>query len=510
MNEPTTIELPITQVTVLEDRALITRSGRVELSEGSHALRVPGVAPVIVDKTLSVQTSSGGRVGQARVRRTSATSKEAQRERVAQWKKLESERRGVVQAALLDLTLAREAAVEIRKMESLHLAELSEDIALGRDVSARMVTLATVRERLGDAVDARVEAQRRWERANKAMLDTHHMVESLGDETRTLAAHVELQLQMDAGGPPSVELTLRYAVAGALWRPAHVATMHEDGRVRIEAQACVWQATGEDWTDARLSFSTERPSLGATPPQLHTDTLALKRKAQEVSVQTRDQVISTTGEGAAEIRDEMPGVDDGGEPLALEAEGTRTVVSNGRPHHVSLFSFESEAEREQICRPEKVEAVLLRTTQAHRGPHPLLAGPVELRRQGGYVGRTSTLFVAPGETFELGWGPNPDLRVHRKVEPAAHSRKPLSSWVRKPRTVTVTISNLGAESHQVRLQERVMVSEIDKVEVEIGPLQGGALDGDGIVSKALSVRGFGETTYAFDWTLVVHDDVRGL
>ncbi len=510
MNDARTIELPITHVTVLEDRAQITRSGRVELSAGAHTLRVQDVASVIVDKTLSVQASAGARVAQARVCRRLATSKEAQRQRVAQWMTLESERRAAVQDARLQLEVSREALAAIRTMETLHLAELSEDVALGREVTDRMASLAMLREKLGDAVDAHVDCDRRLARAEASMNDALRMRESLNDETRSVVGQLELQLQLGGDGASSVEVTVRYTVAGALWRPAHIATMQEKGGVRIEAQACVWQATGEDWTDAQLSFSTERPSLGATPPQLRTDTLSLKRKAQAVSVQTRDQVISTTGEGAAEVRDEMPGVDDGGEPLALTAEGPRTVSSNGRPHHVPLFSFESEAQRELICRPEKVEAVLLRTTQAHRGPHPLLAGPVELRRRGGYVGRTSTLFVAPGESFELGWGPEPDLRVHRKVEPAQPTRKPLSSWVRKPRTVTVTVSNLGAQPHDVRLCERVMVSEIDKVEVEVGPLQGGTRDSDGIVTKALAVRGFGQTSYAFDWTLVVHDDVRGL
>lgn len=510
MNEPRTIELPVTHVTVLEDRALITRSGRVELAAGLHTLCVRDVASVVVDKTLSVRASTGGRVVQAGIYRTAATSKDSQRERVAQWITLESERRGAVQDAQLQLDVAKEAVAAIRKMESLHLAELSEDVSLGRDVTARMAALTMLRERLGDAVDAHIDSRRRWTLAQESLADALQMSESLDDETRLVVGRLDVQLHVETEGVSSFELTVRYAVAGALWRPAHIATMHEDGRVRIDAQACVWQATGEDWTDARLSFSTERPSLGATPPQLHTDTLALKRKAQAVSVQTRDQVISTTGEGAAEVRDEMPGVDDGGEPLALEAEGPRTVSSNGRPHHVPLFSFESDAQPELLCRAELVEAVLLRTTQAHRGPHPLLAGPVELRRHGGYVGRTSTLFVAPGETFELGWGPEPDLRVHRKVEPAEHTRKPLSSWVRKPRRVSVAISNLGAKPHELLLHERVMVSEIDKVEVEVGPLQGGRRDADGIVTKAVTVRGFGETSYAFEWTVVVHDDVSGL
>jgi len=505
-----TIDLPIHAVTVLEDRALVTRIVTVHLESGSHALVVPSVAPTVVDKTLSVRASGATRVVQARVARRPATSRAARDEDVAEWMKREEAHCQAEDDAGLRLELASEAVASLRTVEALNLAELAEDVAVGREVGGRMAALAALRAELAEALGHEVECRRALTRASRALRDVRATLEQTGEDAQDVVAALELQLHRDADEPAEVELVVRYAVAGAMWRPAHVATMHEDGRVHVQARACVWQSTGEDWADATLSFSTERPSLGTKPPVLTTDTLSAQAKAQKVHVQARDQVIATTGEGAGEVRDEMPGVDDGGEPLSLSSTAPCTVSANGKPHHVPLFEFESAATREWVCRPELVEAVLLRTTQPHRGAHPLLAGPVELRRHGGFVGRTSTLFVAPGETFELGWGPAPELRVHRKVEPGEHTRKPLSAWVRKPRTVAVTLSNLGPTPYSVRLQERVIVSETEKVEVETGPLAGGSIDEDGILTAELSVRGFSETTYAFEWTLVVHDDVRGL
>ena len=502
------VEVPIRAVTVLEDRALVTRNGTQELSAGSHRWVIEGVAPTVVDKTLVVRLGDAARVVQARVVRVPSTTRASQDAKVAEWMAIEQARVQDLEDARQRHALATEAVASLAEIERLNLAELSEDVALGRDVTTRMETLASIRTRKAEALDHVVECARASARAARARRDAQRMLGEIGDEERTIDARIELQVHVETAGV--IDIEVRYAVGGAMWRPAHVATLHEDGRLHLESRACVWQATGEPWTDVHLSFSTERPSLGSTPPRLETDMLQTRPKRQQVQVQTRDQVIATTGEGAAEVRDEMPGVDDGGEPLALESSGESTIASNGRPHHVPLFAFESEAERELVCRPEKVEAVLLRTTAAHRGEHPLLAGPVELRRHGGFVGRTSTLFVAPGETFELGWGPEPDLRVHRKVEYGEETRRALSSWVRKPRTITLTLSNLGPSPHTVQLGERIMVSEVEKVEVEHGELGGARVDADGILSKALDVRGFGETTFAFDWTLVVHDDVRGL
>ncbi len=506
----TTIDLPITEVTVLEDRAMVTRSGPVELVAGLMRLGVEGVSPTIVDKTLSVRVAqgAGARVVQARIARQPVTTVHAQQERVAALLRSARERAREVEAAQRADALAEDRAQALEAAEALHLAELAEDIALGSDPSPRMATLESLRGRIAAAAAHKVDTSRAWHDAQQAQRDAQRSVLEASGSVRTLAGRLQLQLHADAAG--SAVVTVRYVVAGALWRPGHVATMHEDGRVELEAQACVWQATGEDWSEVTLRFSTERPSLGTRPPELQTDRLSLRPKSEAVQVQARDQVIATTGEGANPVRDEMPGVDDGGEPLSLQGEGPRTVVCSGRPHRVPLFSFECEAQRQLVCRPEKVEAVLLRTVLEHRGAHPLLAGPVELRRHGGFVGRTSTMFVAAGERFELGWGPEPDLRVHRKVEFGEHKRKPLSSWTRKPRTVTVTLSNLGPDPLSVELQERVMVSEIDKVEVELGPLDGAVLDDDGILRKTLPVRGFGERSYAVSWTVMVHDDVQGL
>lgn len=502
--DPRTIELPIAEVTVLEDRAVVTRRGVVSLD--GAPLHVADVASTIVDKTLSVRASGEARVAQARVHRMPAEASGAQSGDQQALRSVVDELRDRAGVASLELEAAGNAVASLQSIESLQLAELADDIALGRDVAERMSVLGHVRTRMHEALDERQRCARVVAEAQQDLERAEHRYNIADSQPRSLVARLELQIH----GRGEAELTVRYSVAGALWRPAHVASLSEEGTVHIESQACVWQATGEDWTAAQLSFSTERPSLGTTAPQLETDELTLKAKERAVEVQTRDEVIATTGEGAAEIRDEMPGVDDGGEPLALRSAEARTVLANGKPHRVPLFSFEAEAQRELLCRAEKVPAVLVRTTQAHRGEHPLLAGPVELRRNGGYVGRTSTLFVAPGEVFELGWGPEPNLRVHRKEKPAEHTRKPLSAWVRKPKTVEITISNIGPRPQSIRVQERVVVSEIDKVEVEHGNLAGGTIDSDGILTKSLDVRGFGEATYAFDWTLVVHDDVRGL
>ena len=52
---------PVTRVTVLEDRAAVTRAGTFTLAAGQHRITIERVSPVLVDKTL-IGIATGGRV----------------------------------------------------------------------------------------------------------------------------------------------------------------------------------------------------------------------------------------------------------------------------------------------------------------------------------------------------------------------------------------------------------------------------------------------------------------
>src|SRR3712207_3769871 len=68
--EGTLLEAPVRSVTLLEDRAQVTRRGAVRVSAGQNRVRVQGVAPVLQDVSLRAEVLSGkARVADIRVRR---------------------------------------------------------------------------------------------------------------------------------------------------------------------------------------------------------------------------------------------------------------------------------------------------------------------------------------------------------------------------------------------------------------------------------------------------------
>lgn len=525
--------IPVVEVTLLEDRALVVRRGVIELPAGRSRLRIDQVAPVLVDKTLTAslrapadagELPEGVRVRDAKVVRTWVTS-DAQRpeklvELAATQRAKQAERQAkVASRELLDRELASLAGVNAQL-----LAEIAQDVGWAKQESASWTASL-------DQLDART----RELGAQRCVLDQviARLDRDLQDLQTQLAGHsgveswarAALELELINGEPLGrrVELRVDYLVPGAMWRPWHTARMFDEqgktAKLEFRCEGCVWQSTGEDWTDVQLIFSTERPSLGVAPPLLQTDSLRVRKKGPTVEVQTRDQKIHTAGLGAGEdagavkqvAQDDLPGIDDGGEALLLRGLAKASVPGDGKPYRVPIFTFESAAETALICAPELVAAVLLRSRQTNQASHALLAGPVDLVRNSGLVGRTSILYIAPGERFELGWGPDSSLRVHRKVEHLEFERKTLSAWTRKPRKVEVKLSNLGPVARAIEVKERIAVSEVEKVEVEVVEVSRKAKpDKDGFVVWEVALPGFGHDELLLHWTLVVHDDVTGL
>jgi len=527
---PKTIaELPIVEVTVQEDRALVRREGTIMAPPGRARLRIEGVAPVLVDKSLTAELVPGGAGADVaegvRVRSVVATrwhvTEEAQRPAAL------AELQARLRERHAELTaLARTRAQVASEREVLEqllrstLGELGEDAGWGRTDAAHLhATLDSLQERLSVLGRERRELDAKYEQLQREIADLQRLeAASHTIEARTAAA-LELELHNPDDAERSVRLRVDYLVPGALWRPWHRARLVEDAgaaRIELRCEGCVWQATGEDWNDVQLVFSTERPSLGLVPPVLHTDLLAVRKKGPVVEVQARQEQIHTAGLGADEggptaSAPELPGIDDGGQAQRLRGRGRSSIPGDGRPYRVPLFDVVGPAEVELRCVPELAAVVLLRSEQANTAAFPLLAGPVDLVRKSGLVGRTSLLYVAPGERFELGWGPDNGLRVSREHEELAWERKSLSSWTRKPRRVRIKLSSLDATPRTLQVRERIAVSELDKVKVELQSATGGQKpDADGILRWDVRLPGFGRQELVLEWALVVHDDVQGV
>lgn len=504
------VEAPVTEVTVLEDRALVTRRFSVELTSGEALLLVSGVSPLLVDKTLSLSfIDSAARALDCAIKREQLIEESDlpgdQRERELSLQNAQAK------VTLLRFKRDQQAAqlTRLRSLQELHLGELAQDVARGVEADAQ-----SVKELIGElraATREHAQIARELELAEAAM-----------QQERALQAHApkardsaSLRLTVKAeteGMPRTFEGLLRYVVPNVAWRPRYRAELN-GGLLRMEALATVWQNTGEAWSDVELTFSSERPSLGGAPPPLNADVLQLQRRGALV-VEAREESVDTLGDGAERrvLSSQVPGIDDGGRAISLTSKGRVSVPSSGRPQHLELFSQAPECSLDLVVQPELSLFSSLRAKFRNSAAHPLLPGPVELLREGEIVGTTTIDFVAVQEPMTLGFGPDPNLQVQRELIPRPDKTHLLSSWTTRIHDVRIKLSNLAASPIALTVEERVPVSEIEKLKfsvVEEETTEGKQPDANGFVSWSVQLPNYGRTTLTLRVAEKRHSDVIG-
>lgn len=514
--EPQLVELPITRVTVLEDRASVRREGTLALEPGTHRVRIEGLAPVLVDKSLSVRgeglTVGDTEIGRRRIHSSDETGTAALRALVEEAR----ERRKAI--AALDgkgTAIEREHGL-VGSALAQGIREIGDDAAWGRSEGERwQEDLDTLAKELEHLAAELAETRHERKLLARELSDLEARMAELQNPSTERRCSLIVAVEVEGAG---ARLRVNYVVPCAAWRPVHRATLPAEGPLRFETEACVWQRTGEDWTDVELRVSTERISAGAEPPRLLSDELRVRPKDDQVRVEARERTIETigTGEGPQGKKvQEVPGVDDGGRAVLRTVEGQVRVTGDGRPHRLPLGAFEASAERGYVCAPELAAAVILRTRLRNEGSEAILAGPVELFRDSGPAGRTRVLYVSPGERFELGWGPEAALRVHRELSEEAPESGMLSRWIATTKEVTVRVGHLGLDDavYDVELVERVPVSEVDAVKVEVDgerTTEGKCPDDDGFVRWQDRLRPGGKWKVTLRWTLSKKKDVVGV
>ena len=470
---PLIVPSVVSMVTLFEDRAEVARKVRVTVPAGTSWVHAKGVTLTLDDPSLLASTKSpNARVVSARVLRRVREEPRATESEIVRLEEARVIARGKRIEVQQSLSRAEANQARLVSLEAT-LANATKDVPRGSDAASDVRAGYT---RLGEAMIRGLDETSKHKGALEAASDDETRADLRLTQGRLVEPHYEavVEVLVEASQPTDVEIDLVYRTPCALWRPEHMARLVESDVV-IRTWATVWQITGEEWKDIPCRFSTARPAESASPPVLTDDVLQTRKKTDSekkmVVLEARDQTISLAGvDRGTRDTGEMPGVEDGGEPLTFTSKSSATIPSDGRPFRVEIAETTVRATVERVAFPERGEAAHLRATATLVGDVPLLAGPVWIARGTDLVGRSRVKFVGKGEPFELGFGVDDGNRVRRKVKESKKTT-PITGTQNVEREVTLYFSNAGGASRTLTATERVPVSEVEDVTItlESGP-----------------------------------------
>lgn len=251
-------------------------------------------------------------------------------------------------------------------------------------------------------------------------------------------------------------------------------------------RASITQRTGEPWTDVTLFVSTVRVAQGAAAPELVTSRVLLRPPPQEYARRDRSAPASGAPQPApppvmadAQPKDADKPVTEVAREQQAQIQGSAFQASFGVPGRVSIPE-DGAAKTFRISGATVAPQLLIKTVPVlnptaylqasftNEEEAPLLPGPVNIHRDGTFVGQSALGLVAQGDKVELSFGADDMVKVTR-VPVARRQAEP--GFLGSSRTDTAefktVVKNLHDFAIKITVVDRIPVSEVNTITVEL-------------------------------------------
>ena len=444
---------PISEVTLYQGRAMIARTEASPAREGLFEMRFEKLPATIDPSTLQATVTSdrgGAKLLDVRyeekVTQSDTSNNPELREAIA----------------------ALEAAKRVGELNAMKMAAINDRYALlnairtktatesAKDFGSKSLDPEALAKQIGfiDSAQAqligdRVALDTQVRSSTDAFNALQAKVDALGGQSKIERTAVVTVGQSIA---QSASITLRYLVGNAGWKPRYAVRADVDaGKLVIEYDADINQASGEDWTDVKLTLSTAQPTQKAAPDEVSPFfvdvfvpappmvTGGLVGSAGVDADMAMDRAPMERGRRAMR-KDAVPGSPggNGGAYGSAEPENkmlaerfddayavqSGTVAAYPLPRAISIASNAQRSRKQRIAtveakpsfvhvaRPLVESAVYLKAVAANASAYQFLAGPATVFLGGDSVGSANLPDLAPGAemTFWLGT----DRRIEAK------------------------------------------------------------------------------------------------
>lgn len=347
----------------------------------------------------------------------------------------------------------------------------------------------------------------------------------------------EVKVYVIADAALEADMTLKYQVRSASWRPSYEARLDtgdtdKAAKLQLVRRATISQRTGEAWKEVAIALSTTRPTSGSTAPDLRPLLIDIvePRKPEPVATMRRDMNV---GGQSMEMADAAPQEEASkrykarrmaptmampapAAPVVAEVEaspfqavfavpGRADIDTTGEEKNV-VIALEDFAPALHIKAVPKQEATAFLYAKLKReGETPLLPGPVTLFRDGTFVGKGQLPLIA-GEEHELGFGADDLVRVKHAIVQEKRGETGLISTTRTDdRNYKLTVKNLHKQKIDITVLDQLPVSRNAKIEVTLArgtePTKKDVDDKRGVVAWEFTLSPDEEKTIDFGYVV---------
>ncbi len=307
----------------------------------------------------------------------------------------------------------------------------------------------------------------------------------------------EVLIAVSSKNAQTGKFQLSFLVNDAGWSPSYDIRVDKlDQPVSLVYKANVYQRSGLDWKNIRLTLSNSNPFTSGVLPILNPYYLRFMPvyTYQPTQAPVSMQEVQVAGVRKAKI---PAAADQGGDyvfqetanynqaymsenqtNVEFEVEGTYSVASDGKPQMMELQRIEMPASFIYQAVPKMEKEGFLTARIRDWEQYNLLDGPTNLYFENSYVGKSDINLGAISDTLTLSMGRDRSVVISRTKIKDFTQKQFIGGNRLETRQWEIGIKNNKSQKISLQMKDQVPVSTNQDIVVDIQELSGGSLNKD--------------------------------
>jgi uncharacterized protein (TIGR02231 family) len=464
------VDSKITDVTVFLNRAQVTRLAKTRVEEGRSTLVFTGLTAQLDQQ--SIQVSGKGKFTILGISHQQNFGKEFTSPKVKVLK-------DSIEMIQQQIQIEQSQKEILNKEEQMLLSNQKIGGANQNLTVAELKGMADFyRARLSDIITQRFKHDNKIKKLNEQLVKIQAQLNELNE---LYSRHTsEIRVNISADSETAAEFEVNYVVTNAGWVPIYdLRALDTKSPVQLNYKANVFQGTGEEWKNVKITLSTANPSLGGVKPELATLFVDIINPVDK-SVRYRSEAKKMAGAPAPAAAAEM---DEELEDAGSVAEYTTTVQtslntefkisipytvgSSNKPTLVDIASHSLKAEYLYSVVPKLDKDAFLLARVTGWEEYSLLPGEANVFFEGTFIAKS---FIDPEnikDTLAVSLGRDKRIVVQREKIKDFSSRKTIGTNQKDSYGYTISVRNTKAENIRIIVEDQIPVSQNSQVEVTL-------------------------------------------
>lgn len=293
----------------------------------------------------------------------------------------------------------------------------------------------------------------------------------------------QVVVTIQAKAAVSGSITVNYYVQNVGWSPMYdIRATSASQPVKLVQKATVYQNTGEDWKDVKLTLSTITPTSGIAKPYLPVYYLGYNYYLNQVQVSSDRKGLTLAGSVAEKAKsdEEMDAFTTARYTQTIqtltsaeyEIDLSYSIPADGKPHIIAIKEHNLKAEYVHYLIPEMSKHAWLVAKITDWNNLDLLPANANIYFDGTFVGETQINTGIFSDTLELALGTDRSLVVERKRDKDEQRNALIGSNVIKTVSYTLNVKNNKYSDVNLVIEDRMPIPNSAEIKVEKVNLSG--------------------------------------